>query len=66
MDCFPYNGEPIVELRLATVYPYVDEIVVTESRTTFSGVKKQSCYFYDRSSVFDKYRDKITFIRTHG
>jgi hypothetical protein len=59
IDVFPYNGESIVALRLAEVYPYVDEIVVTEARETHSGVVKDELFVKLNAAVFAPYMDKI-------
>lgn len=59
IDVFPYNGESIVALRLAEVYPHVDEIVVTEARETHSGLPKDELFFEKHADIFEPYRDKL-------
>jgi hypothetical protein len=59
IDVFPYNGESIVASRLAEVYPYVAEIIITEARETHSGVAKDELFFQKNASVFAPYMDKI-------
>lgn len=39
-DCFPYDGEEILDLRLKVLYDYVDYFVIGESNIAFSGDKK--------------------------
>lgn len=62
IDCFLYNGEPVTALRLATVYPHVDEIVVVESRETFTGLTKPRLYIETCVAIFAPYLDKVTFL----
>lgn len=40
IDCFLYNGEPILELRLECLGPHVDRFVIVESALTFKGDPK--------------------------
>jgi hypothetical protein len=40
VDLVMYNGEPVAELRLRLLSPYVDEFVFVEAAYTHSGVKK--------------------------
>lgn len=61
-DSFPYNGEPIVELRLQHLAPYVDQFIIVEARHTHSGVKKEKLYIEEYADVFAPYKDKIHFI----
>jgi beta-1,4-mannosyl-glycoprotein beta-1,4-N-acetylglucosaminyltransferase len=62
IDCILYNGEPIIELRLEYLYNYIDIFLIIESAYTFDGQKKE--YFFEKySSIFDKYRSKIIFIK---
>ena len=63
IDVFPYNGDPIVEMRLSEVYPFVDEIIVIEMLQTFTGIQKDAFFIDAHAHVFDPYRDKIHFIR---
>ncbi|MFN0184366.1 MAG: hypothetical protein ACKVQR_11170, partial [Aquabacterium sp.] len=39
-DCFIYNGEPILDLRLRLLSPHVHRFVVVESTLTFKGEAK--------------------------
>ena len=39
-DCFLYNGEPILDLRLQCLGPHVDRFVIVESALTFKGDAK--------------------------
>lgn len=39
-DCFLYNGEPILDLRLEYLGPHVDRFVIVESSLTFKGDAK--------------------------
>ena len=59
IDTFPYNGELVTELRLKHLYGVVDEIMVVESRTTFSGKRKEFLYTDRDRKVFDPYMDKV-------
>lgn len=41
VDCFPYfNEEELLELRINTLYDYVDEFLIFDSNYTFSGIPK--------------------------
>ena len=59
IDCFMYNGEPIVEFRLEYLYNHVDYIVLIESWYTHSGNKKPELYFNKNINIFIKYKDKL-------
>jgi hypothetical protein len=59
IDCFMYNGEPIVEFRLEYLYNHVDYIVLIESWYTHSGNKKPELFFYKNINLFKKYKDKL-------
>ena len=59
IDTFPYNGELVTELRLKYLYGAVDEIMVVESRMTFSGKRKEFLYTDRDRKVFDPYVDKV-------
>ena len=62
IDCILYNGEPIIELRLEYLYDIVDIFLIIEAGNTFCGKQKE--YFFEKySSIFDKYRSKIIFIK---
>ena len=62
IDVFCYNGEPIVELRLALLADVVDVFYVVESRVTFSGVTKNELFKDINANIFAPYVDKIRFI----
>lgn len=40
-DCFPYDGEKILDLRLKVLFDYVDYFIIGESNISFSGKKKK-------------------------
>jgi len=61
-DCFCYNGEPIIQLRLELMYPVVDRIFITESWYTFTGLRKPALFKDTNSELFRNYADKITWI----
>jgi beta-1,4-mannosyl-glycoprotein beta-1,4-N-acetylglucosaminyltransferase len=65
-DCFTfYNELELLELRLMTLYPYVDFFVLLESSETFTGKKKE--FFYEKNKdIFKKYSDKIIHIKLDG
>ena len=63
IDCFPYNGEFVVPLRLLTVYPHVDEIVIVEAWQSYSQLRKKDVlYFEQNQDLFAPYADKIRFL----
>jgi beta-1,4-mannosyl-glycoprotein beta-1,4-N-acetylglucosaminyltransferase len=59
IDCFMYNGEPIVEFRLEYLYNHVDYIVLIESWYTHSGNKKSELYYEKNIDFFKKYQNKL-------
>lgn len=59
IDCFMYNGEPVVEFRLKYLYPLVDHFVVVESQTTHSGKIKPRLFTERFAHVFQPYMDKV-------
>lgn len=61
-DVFSYNGEPIVELRLKYLAPFVDQFVIVEARQTHSGKPKDELYIEKYGDVFAPYKNKIKFI----
>lgn len=61
-DTFSYNGEPVVELRLQHLAPYVDQFIIVEARQTHSGARKDKLYIEEFADVFAPYKDKIQFI----
>lgn len=63
IDAFPYNGEPIAELRLKYLSEHVTQFVIVESRVTFSGNPKPELYFQKyRDTVFAPFLHKIHFV----
>lgn len=62
IDTFMYNGEPIVELRLKYLYPYVAQFVIVEARVTITGRAKPELFIEKYAKVFRPYMDKIKFI----
>ena len=62
LDTFSYNGEPIVKLRLQTLYNHVDTFIIVESWYTHAGDKKPFLYFEEHKDVFAPYMDKIKFL----
>ena len=62
IDCFLYNGEPIVKLRLAYLAPHVDYFVITEARYSFTNVCKSELFYNKYSTIFEPYRAKIIFL----
>jgi beta-1,4-mannosyl-glycoprotein beta-1,4-N-acetylglucosaminyltransferase len=58
-DCFNFFNElDVLEIRLNTLYDYVDHFVIVESNVTHSGEKKPY-YFNDNKDRFSKFLDKI-------
>ena len=62
IDTFPFNGEPIVQLRLQLMAPLVDLIYVVEARYTHSGKRKASLYTHLKRAWFEPYMDKVRFL----
>jgi beta-1,4-mannosyl-glycoprotein beta-1,4-N-acetylglucosaminyltransferase len=52
---FPYNGEPVVELQLAYLSNVVDEFVLVEAATTFSGRNKSQMYMDTFADILRQY-----------
>jgi len=59
-DCFTYDGEECIDLRLSLLREKVDYFVIVESNITFSGLKKD--YSFDVSR-FAAYGDKIRYYK---
>jgi len=53
-----FNELDLLEIRLNTLYEYVDYFVVCECTKTFSG-KNKPLYFNENKDRFEKYRNKI-------
>jgi len=62
IDTFPFNGDWVVKMRLEFMFPVVDEFVITESRHTFSGVKKDYLYKDKWATLLKPYQSKIKWI----
>lgn len=62
IDTFPFNGDWIIKMRLEFLSPYVDEFIITESRYTFSGVKKEFLFKDKWASILKPYQSKIQWI----
>ncbi len=61
IDCISYNGEAdILELRLSILGDLVDEFIIVEAPSTFSGGDKP-LYFHEQKDMFSKWFDKITY-----
>lgn len=60
-DVFTYNGEAdILEIRLNILKDYVDQFVIVEAPTTFSGLKKP-LYFEEQKERFVPFLHKIKY-----
>lgn len=60
-DIFTYNGETdILEIRLNILKDYVDQFIIVEAPTTFSGLKKP-LYFQEQKERFKQFSDKIKY-----
>ena len=61
VDCCTYNGErDLLRLRLNILKDYVDEFIIVEAGTTFSG-KKKPLYFLDVLDEIQPLAKKITY-----
>lgn len=59
LDCFGFCGEnEILEIRLETLFKYVDKFIIIEGNKFFNGVDKKK--FFDIEN-FKKYRSKIEY-----
>lgn len=59
LDCFGFCGEnEILEIRLETLFKYVDKFIIVEGNKFFNGVDKKK--FFDIEN-FKKYRSKIEY-----
>jgi len=60
-DIFTYNGEAdILEIRLNILRDKVDQFIIVEAPTTFSGLKKP-LYFEEQKARFAPFLDKIKY-----
>ena len=65
-DCFPFFNElEVLEIRLETMYDYVDYFIISECDYTFSGLKK-GFIFEENKERFSKYLDKIIHIKNEN
>lgn len=62
IDTFPFNGDWIIKMRLEFMFPFVDEFVITESRYTYSGVRKDFLYKDQWEDILKPYQSKIHWI----
>lgn len=63
-DIFTYNGEAdILEIRLNILNDSVDQFIIVEAPTTFSG-KDKPLYFQEQKERFSKFSDKIQYFVT--
>jgi len=61
IDLFTYNGEAdLLEIRLNILNDYVDEFIIVEAPTTFSG-KPKPLYYEQQKERFAKWHDKIKY-----
>ena len=61
-DCFSFFNElDLLEVRLETLYPFVDKFVLAESNFTHMGQRKP-LYFKENESRFSRFKDKIIHI----
>ena len=60
-DIFTYNGEAdILEIRLNILYDTVDQFIIVEAPTTFSGLNKP-LYFQEQKERFAPFLNKIKY-----
>lgn len=61
IDIFSYNGEAdILEIRLNILKDFVDEFIIVEAPTTFSGLPKP-LYYEQQKERFKKWNHKIRY-----
>lgn len=61
IDVFTYNGEAdLLEIRLNILNDYVDEFIIVEAPTTFSG-KQKPLYYEEQKSRFIQFAHKIKY-----
>ena len=61
IDCFTFNGEyDMLEIRLNILDSKVDQFIIVEAFTTFSG-KPKPLYYEDQRNRFDKFSGKIKY-----
>lgn len=60
-DIFTYNGErDILDIRLNILHNHVDQFIIVEAPTTFSGLSKP-LYFNEQKEYFAKFSEKIKY-----
>ena len=63
IDCVSFNGEyDLLEIRLNILNKYVDEFIIVEAPTTFSG-KPKPFYFELSGGRYDKWLEKIRYFK---
>lgn len=61
IDCFTFNGEyDLLEIRLNILNDYVDQFVIVEAPTTFSG-KEKPLYYELQKDRYKKWHEKIKY-----
>ena len=61
-DCFNFFNElDLLDIRLNTLYDYVDKFIIIEATKTHSGNEKE-LYFENNKKRFEKFNDKIIHI----
>jgi len=65
-DCTMINDElDLLELRLNTLFPFVERFVIVESEKTHSG-KPKELNFLKNKDRFEKFSSKIIYLQYHG
>jgi beta-1,4-mannosyl-glycoprotein beta-1,4-N-acetylglucosaminyltransferase len=60
-DCFTFNGEyDLLEVRLNVLDEYVDQFIICEAPTTFSG-KEKPLYYEQQKERYSKWAAKIKY-----
>jgi beta-1,4-mannosyl-glycoprotein beta-1,4-N-acetylglucosaminyltransferase len=60
-DCFTFNGEfELLEIRLNILAKHVDQFIIVEAPTTFSG-KQKTLYYKQQEDRYAKWKDKIKY-----
>ena len=64
VDVFPYNGDFVALFRVQYLFDSVDEFLLVEAATTFSGARKPSLLFTneENTALFAPYMSKITYV----
>lgn len=61
-DNFLFNGEHIVQMRLAYMCKYIDRFFVCEKRYTYQGKRKDTLFIESCKDWFTPFLDKIIFL----